>query len=258
MMTGDPPILATHSVTKAFGGVRAVDRCSISVLPGTITGLIGPNGAGKTTLFNLIIGFYAPDEGTITFDGQEIGGLPPYEIVHMGVVKTFQIPREFRHLTVLENLLVAHPGHPGERPLAALLGRRRIWDHEAAIRKKALDVLSLVELDPLADAYASDLSGGQKKLLELARALMAEPKVILLDEPVAGVNPTLAKKLVTVIQDLRASGRTFFMIEHDMDVVMKQCSRVIAMHLGRPIADGTPVEVRRSEAVLEAYLGGGQ
>ena len=253
---GAGPILSTDAVTKTFGGIRAVDRCTVAVQSGTVTGLIGPNGAGKTTLFNLIVGLYAPEEGSIRFGGERIDGLPPYEIVGMGLAKTFQIPREFSRLTVVENLLVAHPRHPGENPLAALLGRRRTWDYEERIRGRALDVLALVELDPLADAFAGDLSGGQKKLLELARALMTDPKLILLDEPVAGVNPTLTVKLLRVIEDLRASGTTFFMIEHDMDVVMKRCDRVIAMHQGRPIADGTPEEVRGNEGVLEAYLGG--
>ena len=257
MVTQDErPILATVGVTKSFGGIRAVDRCSLSIGRGTTTGLIGPNGAGKTTLFNLIVGLYAPDEGTIALLGTRIDGLPPNEIVHMGLAKSFQIPREFRRLTVLENLLVAHPRHPGEHPVAALLGRRRLWDYEETLRTKALDVLSVVELSPLADAFASDLSGGQKKLLELARALMTDPQVVLLDEPIAGVNPTLTRKLLSVIEDLRAGGMTFFMIEHDMDVVMEHCDRVIVMHQGHSIADGIPEEVRRNETVLDAYLGG--
>ena len=250
------PILATVGVTKSFGGIRAVDRCSVSIERGTTTGLIGPNGAGKTTLFNLIVGLYAPDEGTIALLGTRIDGLPPNEIVHMGLAKTFQIPREFRRLTVLENLLVAHPRHPGEHPVAALLGRRRLWEYEDTLRAKALDILSVVELSPLADAFASDLSGGQKKLLELARALMTDPQIVLVDEPIAGVNPTLTRKLLGVVEDLRAKGMTFFMIEHDMDVVMEHCDRVIVMHQGRPIAEGIPEEVRRNEAVLDAYLGG--
>ncbi len=249
-------ILRTDRVTRSFGGVRAVDRCSLAVQAGTITGLIGPNGAGKTTLFNLILGLYAPEAGTIWFRDRQIDRLPPHEIVGMGLAKTFQIPREFRKLTVLENLMVAHPRHPGERPLLSLLGRRREWDHEEAVRQRAMKTLELVELGPLWDSYASDLSGGQKKLLELARALMVEPELVLLDEPVAGVNPTLAGKLMGVIEDLRATGKTFFMIEHDMDVVMRRCDRVIAMHQGRPIAEGSPTEVRQDAGVLEAYLGG--
>jgi len=250
------PILSTDGITKAFGGIRAVDRCSLAIQPGKITGLIGPNGAGKTTLFNLIAGLYAPDEGTITLRGERIDGRPPFEIVQKGVVKTFQIPREFRNLTVLENLMVAYPGHPGERPLSALIGWKRVWDREEEVRKKALDILSLVELDQLSDANASDLSGGQKKLLELARSLMVDPKVILLDEPLAGVNPTLTGKLLGIIEGLRDRKSTFFMIEHDMDVVMNRCDRVIAMHQGRPIAEGAPEEVRHNELVMEAYLGG--
>jgi branched-chain amino acid transport system ATP-binding protein len=255
-VTESDSVLATNAVTKAFGGIRAVDRCTLAVRRGTITGLIGPNGAGKTTLFNLIVGLYAPDDGTITFNGRRIDGRPAYEIVERGVVKTFQIPREFRRLTVLENLLVAHPRHPGENPISALLGLRKVWDVEETLRKRALDMLALVELDTLSDAYASDLSGGQKKLLELARALMTEPRLVLLDEPVAGVNPTLTRKLLGLLNDLRARGKSFFMIEHDMDVVMNQCDRVIAMHQGRPIAEGMPEEVRSDSQVLESYLGG--
>ena len=250
------PILSTDQVTKTFGGIRAVDRCSLSIQAGKITGLIGPNGAGKTTLFNLITGLYAPDDGAITLRDERIDGKPPFEIVHKGVVKTFQIPREFRKLTVLENLMVATPGHPGESPLSSLIGRRRMWDREEEIRTKAMEILSVVELDRLADAYAAELSGGQKKLLELARTLMIDPQVVLLDEPVAGVNPNLTGKLLHVIEGLRDQGVTFFMIEHDMDVVMKRCDRVIAMHQGRPIAEGPPEDVRHNERVMEAYLGG--
>lgn len=249
-------ILSTHSVTKTFGGIRAVDRCTISIQPGGIAGLIGPNGAGKTTLFNLIMGLYAPEEGTISLRGTRIDGLPPSDIVAKGIVKTFQIPREFRGLTVVENLLVVQPNQPGEGPLASLLGRRHTWDYESRIREKAKDILALVELAYLSDAYASDLSGGQKKLLELARALMADPQIVLLDEPVAGVNPTLTGKLLKILEDLRDEGKTFFLIEHDMDVVMSRCDHVIAMHQGRPIAQGSPEEVRHDDRVIDAYLGG--
>ena len=256
MSAAEPPILETKGVTKTFGGIRAVDGCTLAIRAGEITGLIGPNGAGKTTLFNIIAGLYAPETGSISLRGERIDGKPPFEIVQKGIVKTFQIPREFRNLTVLENLMVAAPGHPGEHPLSALIGWRRVWDREDEIRKKALEVLSLVELDRLADAYANELSGGQKKLLELARTLMVDPKVVLLDEPVAGVNPTLTGKLLRTIEELRDKGSTFFMIEHDMDVVMKRCDHVIAMHQGRPIAEGKPEDVRQNERVMEAYLGG--
>ena len=272
MIPDEVPILRTDRVTKSFGGIRAVDRCTLGIKSGKITGLIGPNGAGKTTLINIIAGLYARDEGTITLKEERIDGRPPFEIVQKGVVKTFQIPREFRNLTVLENVMVAYPGHPGERPLSALIGWRRVWDKEEEVRKKALDILALVELDSLllqrelptalveldrlSDANASELSGGQKKLLELARSLMVDPKVVLLDEPLAGVNPTLTGKLLGIIEGLRDRGSTFFMIEHDMDVVMNRCDHVIAMHQGRPIAEGAPDEVRHNELVMEAYLGG--
>ena len=256
MSASELPILETTAVTKTFGGIRAVDNCSLAIRAGEITGLIGPNGAGKTTLFNIIAGLYAPESGSISLRGERIDGRPPFEIVEKGIVKTFQIPREFRNLTVLENLMVAAPGHPGERPLSSLIGWRRVWEREEEIRTKALDILSVVELDRLSDAYAFELSGGQKKLLELARSLMVDPKVVLLDEPVAGVNPTLTGKLLRTIEELRDKGSTFFMIEHDMDVVMKRCDHVIAMHQGRPIAEGEPEEVRHNELVMEAYLGG--
>lgn len=256
MMNRQSSALATDSVTKTFGGIRAVDRCTLRIEKGRITGLIGPNGAGKTTLFNLVVGLYAPEEGAIYLNGGRIDGLPPYEVVQLGVAKTFQIPRGFQRLTVLENLMVAYPHHLGEGPFASLLGRRSMWDQEYEVRRRARDILGLVELDPLSDAYASELSGGQRKLLELARALMANPEVVLLDEPVAGVHPVLTQKLLQIVEDLRTEGKTFWMIEHDVDLVMKRCDQVIAMHQGRPIAQGAPDEVRNNALVIDAYLGG--
>src|SRR5207245_9796871 len=171
------PARQTARLTTSCGAVGAVDKCTPAIRAGEITRLIGPNGGGKTTLFNIIAGLYAPESGSISLRGERIDGRPPFEIVVKWIVKTFQIPREFRNLTVLENLMVAAPGHPGERPLAALIGWRRVWDREGEIRKKAIDALSLVELDRLSDAYANELSGGQKKLLELARTLMVDARV---------------------------------------------------------------------------------
>ncbi len=250
------PILAVEEVTKAFGGIRAVDECSLTVQPGRITGLIGPNGAGKSTLFNVIAGLYAPDAGQVYFEGERVDGLPPYRIVRRGLVKTFQIPRELRNMTVLENLMVAAPAIVGER-LTDLL--RRPWDirkAETDVIARAEEVLRTVGLSALRDEYAKNLSGGQKKLLELAKALMAKPKMVLLDEPVAGVNPTLAGKILDVIEDLRTSGVTFFLVEHDMDVVMKRCEWIIVLHQGRRLVEGVPDEIKRNPKVIDSYLGG--
>jgi branched-chain amino acid transport system ATP-binding protein len=257
MIESEPePILEVHELTKTFGGIRAVDECSFSVLPGRITGLIGPNGAGKSTLFNVVAGLYAPDAGEVYFEGERVDGLPPYVIVRRGLVKTFQIPREFRTMTVLENLMVASPPIPGERLTDLIV---RPWDipkAERAVIERAEEVLRNVGLIGLRDEYAKNLSGGQKKLLELAKALMAQPKMVLLDEPVAGVNPTLARNILDIIQGLRNAGVTFFLIEHDMDVVMKRCEWIIVMHQGRRLAEGLPEEIKSNPTVIDSYLGG--
>jgi len=251
-----PPILCTRDVVKEFGGVRALDRCSVEVRPQSITGLIGPNGAGKSTLFNVIIGLYGPDEGEILFHGNPIEGLPTYQLVERGIVKTFQIPRELRNLTVMENLLISAKGVPGESLLRAVFvpwqGRAR--DRE--VQETAEGLLDFVGLSRLRDEYAKNLSGGQKKLLELTRALMSDPSMILLDEPVAGVNPTLAAKILDLIEKLRSQGKTIFLIEHDMEVVMRRCDWIIVLHQGRKLAEGAAAEIRRHEGVVDAYLGG--
>ncbi len=250
------PILAVERVTKAFGGIRAVDECSLAIQAGRITGLIGPNGAGKTTLFNVIAGLYAPDAGHVYFRGDRVDGLPPFRIVRKGLVKTFQIPRELRNMTVLENLLVASPPIAGERLTDLLL---RPWDlqkGETQAIAEAEAILGTVGLLALRDEYAKNLSGGQKKLLELGRALMARPRLVLLDEPVAGVNPTLAKRILDVIDSLRNEGVTFFLVEHDMDVVMKRCEWIIVMHQGRRLVEGLPDEIKKNPKVIDSYLGG--
>ncbi|GIX45948.1 MAG: ABC transporter ATP-binding protein [Candidatus Tectimicrobiota bacterium] len=254
-MAGDDVILVVEDVVKRFGGVVAVDHCSFSVRRGTITGLIGPNGAGKTTLFNIIAGFYRPDSGRIWFEGRRIDGLPPHRIFARKIARTFQIPRELKRMTVLENLMLVPEHQCGERLFDAWFRPRRVRRQEEAIRRQAEEVLKFVKLDHLRDAYAANLSGGQKKLLELARTMMSEARLILLDEPGAGVNPTLMRDLVGYIQHLREMGRTFLLIEHDMDLVMEICNPVIVMSNGRLLMEGTPEEVRRDPRVLEVYLG---
>jgi branched-chain amino acid transport system ATP-binding protein len=251
-----PALLTVDNLTKAFGGVRAVDRCSLTVREGTITGLIGPNGAGKTTLFNLLTGFHRPDGGRITFRGDDITGLPPHRVFRRGLCRTFQIPREFKDLTVLENLLVVPPDQVGERLWTPWLAPGRIRRQEATLRERAARVLEQVGLARLGGQPAWTLSGGQKKLLELGRALMAEPTLLMLDEPGAGVNPTQMKELTRHIQWLAAErGITILLIEHDMDLVMAVCNPVIVLSEGRPLAEGTPDAIRRDPRVLAAYLG---
>ncbi len=250
-------LLDVREVAKDFDGVRAVDRCSFSVRPQTITGLIGPNGAGKTTLFNLISGFYKPDAGKIFFQGKDITGLPPHRVFHKGICRTFQIPHEFKEMTVLENLMLVPTDQRGERLLNPWFRPGAVRHQEAEIRDKGLGVLEYVNLIALKDEYAKNLSGGQKKLLELARTMMADPTLVLLDEPGAGVNPTLMKQLTQYIERLcDEMGVTFLLIEHDMDLVFNLCNPVVVMSEGRVLMEGTPAEVRCDERVLEAYLGG--
>ena len=256
-MDDSAPILEVESVVKSFDGVRAVDGCSLSVRRSTITGLIGPNGAGKTTLFNLITGFLKPTSGHILFQGERVDGLPPHRIFHRGIVRTFQIPRELKTMTVLENLMLVPPNQVGEQIWNPLLFGFRVSRQERRIYEKALEVLEFVDLVHLRDEYAGNLSGGQKKLLELARTLMTDPAMILLDEPGAGVNRVLMRKLVDNIETLcRELGITFFVIEHDMDLITRLCNPVIVMSQGEFLAEGSPEEIKQDERVLDAYLGG--
>ena len=250
-------MLEIKNVHKSFGGLKAVDGCSLSVKKGSITGLIGPNGAGKTTLFNVITGHYKPDEGSILFEDQEIGGLAPHQIFGKKLYRTFQITREFAQMSVLENLMLMPEGQIGEKFWNTWFKLKGIKQQETENKDKALEVLEFVELIDLQNEYAGSLSGGQKKLLELARSMMADPEMVLLDEPGAGINPTLMKKLMSNIQTLcDQKGITFLLIEHDMDLVMKLCDPVIVMSEGKKLAEGTAEEIKCNEQVLEAYLGG--
>jgi branched-chain amino acid transport system ATP-binding protein len=249
-------ILVVEDLSKRFGGLRAVDRCSFQVAAGTITGLIGPNGAGKTTLFNLITGFLQPDSGRVLLRGADVTRLRPHQIFRRKMCRTFQIPREFKEMTVLENLLVVPPGQAGESLWRPWLQPGRVHREDGRIRAKAAEMLELVGLTALGSAPAWTLSGGQKKLLELARAMMGEPEVLLLDEPGAGVNPSETRELLRYIRWLATDrGVTILLIEHHMDVVMTLCDPVIVMTEGRTLAQGSPETIRRDPRVREAYLG---
>ena len=250
-------LLSVRDLAKHFGGLSAIDGCTLEVRRGTITGLIGPNGAGKTTLFNVVTGFHPPDGGRVFFKGEDITNLPPHRIFERKLCRTFQIPREHQSMTVLENLMLVPPGQLGEHLWNPWFRSRRVRRQEEEIRDRALEVLGFVDLAHLQDELAGRLSGGQKKLLELARTLMADPDLVLLDEPGAGVNPTLMKRLVANIEYLcRERGTTFLLIEHDMDLVMSLCDPVIVMSEGRKLMEGTPDQVRTDRRVLDAYLGG--
>ena len=252
-----PPILAVEDVSRAFGGLKAVDHANLEVAEGSITGLIGPNGAGKTTLFNIISGFLKPDSGRISFLSDRIDGLPAHLVFHRGLVRTFQIPRELGGMTVLENLMLVPKDQEGELLWNTWFLPWRVFRQEDTNFTKAEEVLRFLNLHQLRDEYALNLSGGQKKLLELGRTLMCDPKMILLDEPAAGVNRTLMRSIVDDIRRLRDElGITFFVIEHDMDIVAMLCDTLIVMSEGSKLAEGTPEEMRADKRVLEAYLGG--
>ena len=249
-------LLEVRAIVRAFGGLRAVDDASLDVEAGSITALIGPNGAGKSTLFNVVSGFLSAEGGMVQFEGRRIDRAPPHRIAQRGLVRTFQVPRTLTRMSVLENVLLAATRHPGERLKGLVwrpgLARRR----EQTARERAAELLALFRLDGHSDEYAGVLSGGQRKLLDFARVLMAEPRLVLLDEPMAGVNPTLGRELVEHVLRLRAElGMTFLFVEHDLDIVMEASDRVIVMNEGRVIASGTPDEVRGDQRVVDAYLG---
>jgi neutral amino acid transport system ATP-binding protein len=249
-------LLEIEDVHLAFEGLRAVAGASFEVKSGSMCALIGPNGAGKTTLFNVISGFYRADRGRISLDGQPIEGRPPYAIARRGLVRTFQLTKVFGGMSVLDNLLLGAPAQPGERIPRLLVAPRSAGRREKEIRIRAADLLETLGLQTHADAYADTLSGGQRKLLEFGRALMTEPKLMLLDEPMAGINPTLGARLLDLVTTMRdEQGTTFLFVEHDMDVVMTRSDNVVVMANGAVIAQGTPDAIRNDPAVIDAYLG---
>jgi branched-chain amino acid transport system ATP-binding protein len=250
------PLLTVDNLVKRFGGLTAVAGCSFAVEPGSVTALIGPNGAGKTTTFNMIAGALKPTEGRIAFDGRDITGLPTHTLFHRGLVRTFQIPHEYRRMTARENLMVAARGQSGESMFAAWLRPGRVAAEEAEVRRRADDTLAFLNLKQVSDELAGNLSGGQKKLLEIGRTMMNDARLVLLDEPGAGVNPTLLNEVAGAIRRLnRERGYTFCIIEHNMDLIAALCDPVIVMAEGSVLAQGPLADIRANAQVIEAYLG---
>ncbi len=248
------PILVADGVTRSFGGLTAVDVDHLEIPRGAITALIGPNGAGKTTLFNLLTGFDKPNAGKWTFDGKPLNGVPAYKVARRGQVRTFQLTKALGLLTVMDNMLLGAKGQSGENLWRALLPF--LWrKQEKANEVRALELLQRFKLDAKKDDYAASLSGGQRKLLEMARALMSEPTLVMLDEPMAGVNPALTQSLLDHVLNLKAEGMTVLFVEHDMHMVRHIADWVVVMAEGRVVAEGDPHEVMRNPAVIDAYLG---
>lgn len=251
-------MIVVDGLSKSFGGLNALQDVSLTLETGRITGLIGPNGAGKTTLFNVIAGRYRPSSGRVFLDGAEITGLAPHDLFAMGLLRTFQIPHEFATLTVRENLMVVSGGHPGESLRNVWFRPNRVRQFDLARRHKAEEVIDFLKLGPVADLPAGNLSGGQKKLVELGRTMMADPKIVFLDEVGAGVNRTLLYEIGDAIVRLnKERGYTFCVIEHDMDFIAQLCDPVIVMAQGKVLATGTVDEIKANPEVVEAYLGTG-
>lgn len=250
------PVLAARNVVRRFGGLVAVNDVSFDVRAGEILGLIGPNGAGKTTMFDVLAGSILPTSGEIFLNGARVSGEAAHLRIGRGLGRTFQIPRPLPNLTLIENIMLAAQGQAGEKLLANFVMPWRVAAQERAARTKALELLELVTLTHLALEPARVLSGGQRKLLELARVMMADPAIILLDEPAAGVNASLLEVIIDRIRDINARGITFLLIEHNIDMVTRLCHRVLVMASGQLLSEGTAEEVARDPRVIEAYLGG--
>jgi branched-chain amino acid transport system ATP-binding protein/neutral amino acid transport system ATP-binding protein len=248
-------LLDVKGLRQRFGGVTALDGADLSVEQGRITGLIGPNGAGKTTLFNAVTGALRPNDGAVTFDGTDVTGWRPDRLAGIGLSRTFQIARGLAELTVMENLMLYGKRQPGEKFCAAVLRTRAVRTREAELRVRAIEVARELNLLQVGDNRAIDLSGGQKKLLELGRALMADPKLIMLDEPAAGINPTLAGKLAEHILSLKARGLTFLIIEHNMGLVAALCDHVVVLAQGKRLAEGRFADLRADRRVQDIYMG---
>ncbi|MGV8838876.1 MAG: ABC transporter ATP-binding protein [Bauldia sp.] len=254
-MTADL-VIDVRAVSKSFGGLAAVSDCSLSVARGSITGLIGPNGAGKSTLFNIVAGLLKPDSGAVVFDGEDVTGLPPHRLFGKGLLRTFQIAHEFSRLTALENLMVVPAAQPGERLWKSWFSRGAVLAGEAETRRRALEVIDFLGLRKVQDELAGNLSGGQKKLLELGRTMMVDAKAVLLDEVAAGVNKTLLHALAENVERMnRELGYTFFVIEHDMDLIARLCDPVIVMAQGSVLAEGPLAALRQDPRIVEAYFG---
>lgn len=250
-------LLSTDNIVKEFGGLRAIDGVSVSVDSGELVGVIGPNGAGKSTLFNCISGVITPDEGTVTYDGTAVTGDPPETLARRGLVRTFQSTRELETMTVRDNVRLAAPDQPGERTVSALLRTDSMQTTEESVRTRADELLETFELDHLADEYSGNLSGGQRKLLELARTLMLDPHMLMLDEPFAGVNPTLTDEIAERIRELNDDGMTVVIIEHELETLTELVDRLVVLQQGQVLVDGEPEAVLSDDRVIEAYLGGG-
>jgi branched-chain amino acid transport system ATP-binding protein len=250
------PLLTATDIHRHFEGMHAVDGVSIEVLPGRLTGLIGPNGAGKSTFLAVLAGTLPASSGSIVFDGEEIGRLPTFRRARRGLVRTFQLPSEFAQLTVLENLLAAAPKNRGDSVGGALLGRRYWGADEDALVERARGLLARFRMTEKEDQYAGDLSGGQKRLVEIMRALMLEPRLLLLDEPMAGVHPSIVGEIASYLESLRDEGLTILMVEHQLAIVERLCDPVIVMAQGKVIGHGSLVELRRQREVVDAYLVG--
>ena len=249
-------ILHVENISKFFGGLAAVNNCSLKIKKGSITGIIGPNGSGKTTLFNLIAGNLKSSKGSVIFNNENITNMPSYQLFSKGLLRTFQIAHEFSNLTVLENLMMVPSNQSGENLITALINPKLVEREEDQLKEKALEVIEFLNLKHLSNELAGNLSGGQKKLLELGRTMMVDAKLVLLDEVGAGVNRTLLKDLGTAIQRLnKEKGYTFCMIEHDIDFISRMCDPVIVMSEGSVLFEGTSEEVKKNDKVIDSYLG---